>query len=256
MTPVTLFDASLLPTFKPPSGGFFCASAGEPPADLVRSWRRPLRLTKTKEHKPSILRYGHSRSNCRLSQARRGRVRESVNIANLISFNEEPANTVSFASMLAASDTFKILFKDGMALVEESAAYLDGPGRMDSKNLSRLDSLSYASESMRLTTRLMQMASWLLLQRAVNEGELSPTQAASDKHKVKLSQQELATPPDQFDRLPAKLRDLCERSLRLQSRLIHLDRLLYAKPNSVETPPMGLRSQMERLQQAFTSPSA
>ena len=77
-----------------------------------------------------------------------------------------------------------------------------------------------------------------------------------DELQVKLSQQELATPPDQFARLPAKLRDLCERSLRLQSRLIHLDRLLYAKPNSVQTPPMGLRSQMERLQQAFTSPSA
>ena len=177
-------------------------------------------------------------------------------MANLFSFNEEPANTVSFATILAASDTFKALFKDGMALVEESAAYLDGPGRMESKILSRLESLSYASESMRLTTRLMQMASWLLLQRAVNEGELSPLQAASDKHKVKLSQQELATTPEQFARLPAKLRDLCERSLRLQSRLIHLDRLLYAKPADQQLPPMGLRSQMERLEQAFRSPSA
>ena len=36
-----------------------------------------------------------------------------------------------------------------------------------------MTALSYASESMRLTTRLMQLASWLLLQRAVAEGELS-----------------------------------------------------------------------------------
>ena len=177
-------------------------------------------------------------------------------MANLMSFNEEPANTVSFANILAASDTFKVLFKEGMALVEESAGYLDGPGRTESKTLSRLDSLSYASESMRLTTRLMQMASWLLLQRAVNEGELSPMQAASDKHKVKLSLQDLATNPDQFARLPARLRDLCERSLRLQNRLIHLDRLLYAKPTDQPEPLMGPRSQMVRLEEAFRSPSA
>ena len=40
---------------------------------------------------------------------------------------------------------------------------------------------------MRLTTRLMQLASWLLLQRAVNEGELSAENARLEKEKVKFS---------------------------------------------------------------------
>ena len=39
---------------------------------------------------------------------------------------------------------------------------------------------------MRLTTRLMQLASWLLLQRAVNEGDLSVEQASHERSKVKL----------------------------------------------------------------------
>jgi regulator of CtrA degradation len=43
---------------------------------------------------------------------------------------------------------------------------------------------------MRLTTRLMQVASWLLLQRAVNEGELTWSQAHADRLRVKLSRQE------------------------------------------------------------------
>ena len=68
-----------------------------------------------------------------------------------------------------------------MTLVEEAAAYLDGPGRTEAKALPRMEALAYASESMRLTTRLMQLASWLLLQRAVNEGEMSQTQAATEK---------------------------------------------------------------------------
>ncbi len=82
-------------------------------------------------------------------------------------------NAVPFGERLAASGTFKTLFRDGMALVEETAAYLDGAGREDAKALPRMAALAYASESMRLTTRLMQIASWLLLQRAINEGEMS-----------------------------------------------------------------------------------
>ena len=74
-----------------------------------------------------------------------------------------------------------------MALVEETASYLDGPGRQESKKLERSAALAYATESMRLTTRLMQLASWLLLHRAVKEGEMSLAQANKEKTKVKLS---------------------------------------------------------------------
>ncbi len=74
---------------------------------------------------------------------------------------------VSFGERLANSQAFADLFRDGMALVEETATYLDGPGRAESKVLQRSAALAYATESMRLTTRLMQLASWLLLHRAV-----------------------------------------------------------------------------------------
>ena len=98
-------------------------------------------------------------------------------------------NAVHFGDKVAASGLFKTLFRDGMALVEETAAYLDGAGRDDAKILPRMAALAYASESMRLTTRLMQIASWLLLQRAVNEGEMSQVEAASDKRRTRLAWQ-------------------------------------------------------------------
>ena len=97
---------------------------------------------------------------------------------------------VSFGERVAASQAFADLFRDGMSLVEQTAAYLDGPGRQESKRLERNGALAYATESMRLTTRLMQLASWLLLHRAVNEGEMSLAQASREKAKVKLA------PPD------------------------------------------------------------
>src|SRR5437868_14531297 len=114
---------------------------------------------------------------------------------------------VSFSERLAGSQAFAVLFKEGMALVEETAAYLDGAGRQDAKRLERSAALVYATESMRLTTRLMQLASWLLLHRAVNEGEMSLAQASKEKKKVKLS---LGEPVDErtLKILPERLCDL------------------------------------------------
>jgi regulator of CtrA degradation len=155
----------------------------------------------------------------------------------------------------SASELFRRTFEDGMAMVEETAAYLDGPGREASKALPRRVALAYAGESMRLTTRLMQIASWLLLQRAVNQGEITRAQAASDKHKVRLSQQELASNPEIFAHLPEKLRDLAIHSLRLQARVIHLDQLIYGASASPAAPPSAspVEAQLEKLRSAFAS---
>ena len=106
--------------------------------------------------------------------------------AQIAAVDEAGTNTIPFFPKLAASAAFNAMFREGMSLVEDTAAYLDGPGREESRNLPRPAALAYATESMRLTTRLMQVASWLLLQRAVNEGELTPAQARSEKHRVRL----------------------------------------------------------------------
>jgi len=162
------------------------------------------------------------------------------------------ATTVSFIQKLTASESFRAFFKEGMALVEESAAYLDGAGREDSRRLRRPVALAYATESMRLTTRLMQIASWLLLQRAVNEGELSPAQAASEKHRVRLTRQDIACSQELFDELPAPLRRLTFRSMRLQERVIHFDQSIAAARAPESTiPPSAVASQVERLRMAF-----
>lgn len=162
----------------------------------------------------------------------------------------ESESTVSFASRLAGSESFKSLFREGMGLVEETAAYLDGDGREEAKRLSRLAALAYATESMRLTTRLMQIASWLLLQRAVNEGELSRAEAATEKRKVRLSEQQVSIGPGAFEKLPPRLTAIIERSLRLQSRILHLDRLLHPIERPA-TPARPLEPQLELLRAAF-----
>ncbi|MGD0642836.1 MAG: DUF1465 family protein [Roseiarcus sp.] len=165
---------------------------------------------------------------------------------------EPAANTVSFIHKLAASDAFKSLFREGMSLVEEAAAYLDGPGREESRQLPRSVALAYATESMRLTTRLMQVASWLLLQRAINEGEMTTAQALSEKHRVRLAEQDIACDADLFEQLPPALRQFSLKSLRLQARVAHLDWSMTAANGFAAAPPRSaVASQFERLQAAF-----
>jgi regulator of CtrA degradation len=128
-------------------------------------------------------------------------------------------------------------------LVEETATYLDGPGRQESKRLERAAALAYATESMRLTTRLMQLASWLLLHRAVNEGEMSLTQANKEKTKVKLGAAEVN---DELTAqlLPDRLQDLIARSRELQAKVRRLDANIHAA--EVATPAGAANNPVER----------
>src|SRR5687768_14435854 len=84
----------------------------------------------------------------------------------------------------ARSELFERTFQEGMDLVEQTAGYLDGAGRQASKQLARTTALAYASESMRLTTRLMQVASWLLVQRAVREGDMAAASACEERYRL------------------------------------------------------------------------
>src|SRR5258706_12613373 len=98
-----------------------------------------------------------------------------------------------------------------MSLVEECARYLDGRGRDESRELPRKAALVYAGESMRVTTRLMQAASWLLIQRAVQEGDMTPEDAASDRYRLGAREVCKGKREEGMDLLATKLPQLLER---------------------------------------------
>ena len=160
------------------------------------------------------------------------------------------AGTVSFSERLANSQVFATLFRDGMALVEETASYLDGSGRSESKKLDRNAALVYATESMRLTTRLMQLASWLLLHRAVKEGEMTLAQAHKEKSKVRLA---ACDPGDakSIALLPEKLQELIIRSTKLQAEVRRLDATMHAPPPIRVAISNPVERQMGLLKAAF-----
>src|SRR4026207_709169 len=134
--------------------------------------------------------------------------------------------TVSFGAKFAQSDQFRTVFREGMALVEAAATCLDGDGRKEARKLQPPQSLAYATESMRLTTRLMQLASWLLIRRAVSEGELTLEQAFEEQRKIKLPAKGGDQPGRDFGALPARLKELIVQSVKLQERIVRLDQML------------------------------
>ena len=160
---------------------------------------------------------------------------------------------VAIGPRIVASGGFDMLYREGMALIEEVASYLDGDGRAESRGLPREASFVYATESMRLTTRLMQLASWLLLQRAVNEGELTAENARTEKEKVEFS----ATPSERggpgYAGLPERLKGYIAQGDRLFERVLQFDKLerggiAEAAPPSSEG---SIGDQLARLRAAF-----
>ena len=153
----------------------------------------------------------------------------------------------------ARSELFERTFQEGMELVEETASYLDGEGRQESKLLSRNAALAYAAESMRLTTRLMQVASWLLVQRAVREGDMAPAAACEDRYR--LNAQDVARAEETQaarSELPRGLTRLADRAERLYERVRHLDKRMYLE-SQTEEPSNPVLNHLDKLRSAFGS---
>lgn len=163
---------------------------------------------------------------------------------------EQPGWRAETIRDFARSELFERTFQDGMDLVEQAASYLDGEGRQESKLLSRNAALVYASESMRLTTRLMQVASWLLVQRAVREGDMAPAAACEDRYRLNVD-----SPGEDFvaravrAELPNGLTALTDQAERLHERVRHLDRRMYV--DAASEPANPVLSHMDRLKTAF-----
>tara|TARA_R110000868_G_scaffold269898_3_gene529310 strand:- start:128 stop:721 length:594 start_codon:yes stop_codon:yes gene_type:complete len=165
--------------------------------------------------------------------------------------DEEVLSLAEFMS----SGVFQRTYREGMLLVEETSAYLDGPGREAARNLSREASLAYAGESMRLTTRLMQVAAWLLVRKAVYEGEIELEEARSEKYRLASKEIARSARLAGSAALPARLLELIEHSERLYARVERLDSDLRSQSEGAPSAN-PLAEQMSRVEAFFRESAA
>lgn len=183
-----------------------------------------------------------------LSPSRRDGKVNKIGDADKMPDAEKIAHTNDGATNFVRSEVFARTFREGMTLVEETANYLDGEGREASKMLSRSGALAYAGASMRLTTLLMQIASWLLVLRAVREGEMAVGEAGDAKYRLPAKDR---MPVDLLDgELPNRLLLLIDEAGQLYDRIARLDLELFTDTRSA-TNERDAAAQQRALFEAF-----
>ena len=112
------------------------------------------------------------------------------------------------------------LYVEAMVLADEARSYFDRTGREERLALDPIARVGFSCESLKVTTRLMQVLAWLLTQRAVEAGELSPGQARSQARRLGEASD---SDPAVLEKLPAGAAHLVQASQELYARVRRLD---------------------------------
>jgi len=136
------------------------------------------------------------------------------------------------------------LYTEAMVLADEARSYFDRQGREERDSLDPILRVGFSCESLKVTTRLMHIIAWLLTQRAVEAGELTPLQSRRPARR-------LGEAPESDEavlaRLPESARALIASSRDLYARVQRLDE---ADPDGdPQTSPA--RSLLSRLERSF-----
>jgi regulator of CtrA degradation len=112
------------------------------------------------------------------------------------------------------------LYVEAMVLADEARGYFDQGARVEREALDPLGRVTFSCESLKVTTRLMHVIAWLLTQRAVDSGELSPRDALDPARRLGDAP---VTEGLVIVQMPAAARTLINASIDLHRRVARLD---------------------------------
>lgn len=130
--------------------------------------------------------------------------------------------TMSGATTLAYFDR---TYEETIGLMREARDYFTQRRRDGAEDTRPALQLVASCEAMRVTARLTQVLAWVLVQRAVMAGELSPVEAMLEQRRLGGRSVCAVEGPWQELGLPETLQSLLSRSLALYNRVARLDDL-------------------------------
>jgi len=136
------------------------------------------------------------------------------------------------------------LYVEAMLLADEARAYFDVVGRAERDSLEALSRVTFSCESLKVTTRLMHIIAWLLTQRAVQAGELTPGDALSPSRRLGDAPE---SDRETLDAMPPQARSIITTSVELHRRVARLDASL-DEPVIDDSPA---RRMLDRLSASF-----
>ena len=113
-----------------------------------------------------------------------------------------------------------------LALLVQARDYMSYAVPAHQPDLLPAERLQISCEAMRVTARLSHVMAWLLAQKAVQAGEISPVVAAAAYRLTEDDQCLLEGGAERTAALPEGLRDLLEKSRALYVRVTRLDALV------------------------------
>lgn len=112
------------------------------------------------------------------------------------------------------------LYSEAMLLADEARTYFDQAGRDDRMDLNPGARVTFACESLKVTTRIMHIVAWLLTQRAVAAGEISAETAGHESRRLGHARD---SDPAALMSLPEAARRLIAASIDLYDRIARLE---------------------------------
>ena len=134
------------------------------------------------------------------------------------------------------------LYTEAMLLADEARTYFDVGSRKDRDLLQPFVRVGFACESLKVTTRLMHIIAWLLTQRAVETGEISPSSGRRPERRLGHAG---ASDEAVVEQLPAAARALIASSVDLYERVRRLDEE-QVSDQPIASPARALMGRLER----------
>lgn len=126
---------------------------------------------------------------------------------------------------------FRRTYDETMDLMVEARNYMAYVERRERERAGVVTGLRMSCEAMRVTSRLTQVMAWLMIQRAVHEGEIDPVEAAAEHHRLSGGDVCLDSSFTDDETLPGGLRSLLDRSFRLYQRVARLEEQMISRVN-------------------------
>ncbi len=137
------------------------------------------------------------------------------------------------------------LYTEAMLLADEARGYFDSEGQDERAALDPVLRVAYSCESLRITTRLMHVVSWLLVRKAVAAGEMTEAEGEAPERRLgRAGDTEIE--PERLRQLPPRTIELVASSRDLYARVKRLDDQL-----AIEIPLSPARALLGKLERSF-----
>lgn len=116
-------------------------------------------------------------------------------------------------------------FDEVMALMVEARNYIAYGQPAEKTGLAPEEQLQISFETMRVTARLVRVAAWLSIEKAVRKGEITREDSLGEEYALTTVAPCLDPAGPENESLPKALRSLLDRSYRLYMRIARLEAL-------------------------------